>query len=134
MNLAFFFASIHLLTFALGISACWSRADAFKKINDNSGLRDVYWADGHQALTALLWLATGLWRAFGRIEKGTDYYLHNHLLLTRMALFLVVFTLKIKPMITLIRWRVMQKKMRPLIFRWHASWRSSRTYSLVLPS
>jgi putative membrane protein len=44
-------------------------------------------------------------RAFAGYEKGTSYYLGNHLFLTKLALFAVIFALEIKPMLTLMRWR-----------------------------
>ena len=39
------------------------------------------------------------------LEKGTGYYLQNHLFLTKMALLALILLLEIRPMITLIRWR-----------------------------
>jgi putative membrane protein len=53
----------------------------------------------------VLWISTGLWRLLAGVEKGTSYYLQNHIFLTKMALFLVIVILEIRPMVTLIRWR-----------------------------
>ncbi|MEZ4587964.1 MAG: DUF2214 family protein [Gemmatimonadales bacterium] len=53
----------------------------------------------------MLLIATGLYRAFGGIEKGTGYYLGNHLFLTKMALLGLVLVLEVGPMMTLIGWR-----------------------------
>ena len=50
-------------------------------------------------------LATGLLRAFGGLEKGTEFYLRSPLFWTKMALFGIVFLLEIRPMVTFIRWR-----------------------------
>jgi putative membrane protein len=48
---------------------------------------------------------TGLLRAFGGYEKGTDYYVHSHVFMTKMLLFVVVLALEFPTMIALIRWR-----------------------------
>jgi putative membrane protein len=53
----------------------------------------------------VLWIATGLVRAFGGFEKGTAYYLHNHVFLAKMGLLVLVLVLEVRPMLTLIRWR-----------------------------
>jgi uncharacterized membrane protein len=36
-------------------------------------------ADTWWGLAAVIWIATGLWRLVGGLEKGTDYYRHNYL-------------------------------------------------------
>src|SRR5262245_11451676 len=105
MTLTHFIATIHLLTFGLGFGSCWMRAAALKNLKDTSGVKAVLTADNFWGLSALLWIATGLWRAFGGLEKGTDFYLHNRAFLVKIALFALVFALEIRPMVTLIRWR-----------------------------
>jgi putative membrane protein len=110
MNLSYIIAFIHLLTFGLGATSCWARARALSRLKDASGLKDVFFADNFWGLAALLWLGTGVWRAFGSLEKGTDYYIHNTAFLVKMFLFIVVFLLEIRPMVTLIRWRIRQSK------------------------
>ena len=54
----------------------------------------------------MLWIVTGLLRAFGGLEKGTEFYLHSPLFWVKMALFVLVLLLEIRPMITFIRWRI----------------------------
>jgi len=51
-----------------------------------------------------------LWRAFGGLEKGSAYYLHSTAFIIKMSLFLLVFILELKPMITLIQWRIKNRK------------------------
>jgi putative membrane protein len=51
-------------------------------------------------------LTTGLWRAFGGLEKGAAYYLQHPLFHAKLGLFVLVLLLAIWPMITLIRWRL----------------------------
>jgi putative membrane protein len=56
-------------------------------------------------VAAALWIATGLLRAFGGLEKGTAFYLASRLFWVKLDLFLLVFVLEIWPMLTFIRWR-----------------------------
>jgi len=106
MDLSFLLAVLHIVTFGLGAASCWARARALAKLKGDEGLRDVFFADNLWGVAAMLWIGTGLWRAFGGVEKGTDFYLHDTAFLIKMGLFLVVFMLEIRPMVTLIRWRI----------------------------
>ncbi|MDB5282499.1 MAG: putative rane protein, partial [Bacteroidota bacterium] len=93
MNLKLFIAFIHILVFGIGFYSIWTRANALKKLKDNSGLPEVFKADNFWGLAALLWIVTGVWRAFGGLEKGTAYYVHNTAFLIKMLLFGLVFVL-----------------------------------------
>jgi putative membrane protein len=68
-------------------------------------LRRAFYADTWWGIAAAVWLATGLARAFGGLEKGAAYYLHNHAFWAKMMLFALILALEIMPMVTLIRWR-----------------------------
>ncbi len=105
MTTAYLIAVLHLLTLGLGFGSCWARASALKNLKDNSGLDALFLADNLWGLSAFLWIATGLWRAFGGLEKGTDYYLGSTAFLIKMGLFILIFAIELKPMITLIKWR-----------------------------
>ena len=100
-------ASFHLLALGIGLGAVWARGRALRSSLDTGTLRQVFFADTLWGLAALLWLSTGLWRLLAGLEKGTGYYLQNHVFLTKMALLALVLLLEIRPMITLIRWRKM---------------------------
>jgi putative membrane protein len=102
MNTSYLLSVFHLLTFGLGFGSCWTRAAALKKVKDNSGLDAVFFADNLWGISALLWIVTGLWRAFGGLEKGTDYYLSSTAFLIKMGLFIAIFIIELKPMITFI--------------------------------
>lgn len=117
MQLSYIIATIHLLTFGIGFYSIWERANALKKIKDNTGLGEVFKADNLWGLAAFLWIATGLWRAFGGLEKGSDYYLNSNTFIAKMTVFLILFIIEIKPMITLIKWRMQRKKNIPIDFR-----------------
>ena len=98
-------ASLHLLALGIGLGAVWARARALRSSLDAGSLRQVFFADTLWGLAAVLWISTGLWRLLAGLEKGTGYYLQNHLFLTKMALLALVLLLEIRPMITLIGWR-----------------------------
>ena len=105
MTLRWFVASLHLLALGIGLGAVFTRARTLRSPLAPPDLARLFAADNLWGVAAVLWLATGLLRAFGGLEKGSAYYLHNHFFLTKMALFLVILALELKPMITLIRWR-----------------------------
>ena len=110
MSLKYLFAALHLVALAIGIAAVYGRWRALRRVKSTVDLPDVFHADNWYGIAVLIWLITGLMRAFGGMEKGTDYYLGSHWFLGKMALFVIVFLLEIYPMITLIRWRRSLKK------------------------
>jgi putative membrane protein len=99
-------SALHVLALALGLPAVYLRGRALRKPLDADGLRRLFAADNVWGLAALLWLATGLLRAFGGLEKGSQFYLTSGLFWTKMALFLAILLLETWPMATFIRWRV----------------------------
>lgn len=105
MTLRWLLASLHLLALGIGLGAVWARGQALRGTLDSAGLKRVFQADALWGLAAVLWIGTGLARAFTNLEKGATYYLHNSFFLTKMGLLLLVLLLEIWPMITLIRWR-----------------------------
>jgi putative membrane protein len=103
-------AALHLLGMALAIGAATSRARAFDGHLDTAGVQRVLRADNYWGLSALILLGTGLWRAFGGLEKGTSFYLESNLFWIKMGLFVTVLILEIGPMVALIRWRAALRK------------------------
>jgi putative membrane protein len=99
-------SSLHLLALAIGLPAVFLRGRALKGQLDADGLRRLLAADNAWGVAAVLWIVTGLLRAFGGLEKGTDFYLRSPLFWTKMALFLLILLLEIRPMVTFIRWRI----------------------------
>ena len=108
------FAALHLLALGIGLGAVWARHRALRAPLDAAGLRRVFYADTWWGVAALLWIATGLVRAFGGLEKGTAYYLQNHVFWLKMAALAVVLALEVWPMMTLIRWRIRRGHGQPI--------------------
>jgi putative membrane protein len=99
-------SSLHLLALAIGLPSVFLRGRALKGQLDADGLRRLLAADNVWGVAAVLWIVTGLLRAFGGLEKGTDFYLRSPLFWTKMALFLLILLLEVRPMVTFIRWRI----------------------------
>jgi putative membrane protein len=98
-------AAVHLLALGIGLGAIWARALALRAPLDVAGIRRVLYADTWWGIAAVLWIGTGVVRAFGGFEKGTLYYTHNHYFWVKMGMLGSILLLEIMPMITFIRWR-----------------------------
>jgi putative membrane protein len=103
-------SALHLLALAIGLGAVFARGrrlrDLRRSPGDSGALARLFQADGLWGLAALLWIATGLFRAFGRVEKQPAFYLRNGFFWVKMALFVLVLLLEIFPMLSFIRWRI----------------------------
>ena len=106
MTIRWLLAAFHLLGLGVGLGAVWARGRAFQAQLDVLGLRRVFHADAWWGIAAIVWIGTGLVRAFGGFEKGSFYYLHNHVFWAKMGLLAAILALEVGPMIALIRWRV----------------------------
>jgi putative membrane protein len=98
-------SALHVLALALGLPSVFLRGRALRGPLDDQGLRRLFAADTVWGVAALLWISTGLLRAFGGLEKGSQFYLTSPLFWVKMALFAAVLLLEIWPMVTFIRWR-----------------------------
>ena len=99
-------AALHLLALGIGLGAIVARARALRAPLDGTRLSGVFLADSLWGLAALLWITTGLWRAFGGLEKGTAFYLGSTAFWIKMTLLALILVLEMWPMVTLIRWRL----------------------------
>ena len=106
MILRWFLTTFHLLALPLGLGAIVARSRELTRARSSGDLGRVFVADNLWGLAAALWIVTGLWRAFGGLEKGTDYYLNNRVFYVKMALLAFILLLEIAPMTTLIGWRI----------------------------
>jgi putative membrane protein len=106
MLLRWLLATLHLLALPLGLGAVWARSRALQRTQGAADLPRVFVADNLWGLAAILWIVTGLLRAFGGFEKGAPYYLHDRVFYVKMGLLVVILVLEVWPMTTLIRWRI----------------------------
>ncbi len=106
MSLSYLLATLHLLILAIGIAAVYARWRALRDVRTVAHLPAVFLADNWYGVAAMGWVITGLWRAFGGLEKGSEFYLESHWFIGKMGLFALVFLLELLPMITLVRWRI----------------------------
>ena len=103
-------SALHVLALAIGLPAVYFRGRALKGRLDADGFRRLFAADTLWGIAALLWVATGLLRGFGGLEKGSAYYLSSRLFWVKMALFGLIVLLETAPMLAFIRWRVQLKR------------------------
>jgi len=103
-------SALHVLALAVGLPAVYLRGRALRGPLDAAGLDRLFAADNLWGAAALLWVGTGLLRAFGGLEKGTGFYLHSRLFWLKLGLFALVFALELAPMLTFIRWRARRRR------------------------
>ncbi|HEY7140126.1 MAG TPA: DUF2214 family protein [Methylomirabilota bacterium] len=103
-------ASLHYLALAIGLPAVMLRGRALKGPFDEAGFRRLFTADTMWGVAAALWVATGLLRAFGGLEKGSAFYLSSRLFYLKMACFLAIVALEIWPMLTFMAWRAARRR------------------------
>lgn len=103
-------ATLHLLALGIGLGAVWVRGRSLRSTLDPTALRRAFHADALWGVAAVIWISTGLWRAFGGLEKGSVYYLNSTAFWIKMALLGLILVLEVWPMATLIRWRVRQAR------------------------
>jgi len=99
-------SALHVLAVSLGLPSVFLRGRALRGPLNDAGVSRALAADNVWGVAALLWIGTGLLRAFGGLEKGTQFYLASSLFWTKMTLFALVLILEVWPMLTFIRWRV----------------------------
>jgi putative membrane protein len=114
VTLRWLVASFHLLALAVGVGAVTVRARALGRVRAREGLATVFAADNWWGLAGIVWITTGLWRAFGGLEKGAAYYLQQPLFHAKLGLVAVVLLLELWPMVTLIRWRLALRGAQPV--------------------
>jgi len=114
MTIRYLVAALHLIALAIGFGSVVLRAQALRNLDRGSGFRPVMVADAFWGVAALLWLATGLARAFGGLEKGTAYYLSHPLFHVKLGLFVLILVLELRPIITLTKWRGQLRRGQPV--------------------
>ncbi|MDE1183713.1 DUF2214 family protein [Paraburkholderia sp.] len=114
MLIRWLLAAIHLLAFGFALASILRRTSALRRCNgpvvSPEILRTVFRADAIWGLSALALIVTGLTRAFGGVEKGAAYYLHEPLFLAKMGALILILLFEIPPMVALIKWRIELRK------------------------
>lgn len=110
MTLRYLIAVLHLCALAIGIGAVYARGRALRSMRSIADAGPVFHADNWYGVAAVLWVLTGLWRAFGGLEKGTAHYVESPLFLAKMGAFGLVLLLELWPMVLLVRWRRQRRR------------------------
>lgn len=114
MTLPWLIATLHLLALAIGSAGVFLRGRALKTAKDQNDVPAILRADDLWGLAGLLWLVTGVWRAFFGIEKGTEYYMENPLFHVKLGLFLLLLGIEMVPVWTLVGWRLKRRRGEPV--------------------
>lgn len=99
-------AALHFIALGIGLGSVFMRGIYIRGLREDSSdeqFRRLFTADNFWGLAAILWIATGLLRTFGGLEKGAAFYLQNDMFILKMALFLAVIFLEIYPATTFVR-------------------------------
>jgi putative membrane protein len=113
MTLRWLLAFVHLLALPMGLSAVGARSRALKGVARGNSPHAAFVADTWWGIAALIWIASGLARYLGGIEKPTGYYNNNSVFIAKMGMLAVILILEIWPMVTLLRWRLYTKRQTP---------------------
>lgn len=103
-------AVIHLFSLALGVALLVLRGKSLEQVREPKDLGRVFMWDNLYGLLALFWIGSGLLRAFAGFEKGTDYYLSNHVFWTKLVFVLLLLGCEVPILAALIRLRVRKAK------------------------
>lgn len=103
-------SALHILAIAIGLPSVFLRGRALKGPLDAEGLRRLFAADNAWGVAALLVIVSGLLRAFGGLEKGTQFYLSSRLFWVKLALLVTILALESWPMLTFMSWRARQSR------------------------
>ncbi|HUC44198.1 MAG TPA: DUF2214 family protein [Candidatus Sulfotelmatobacter sp.] len=114
MVLRWFVATLHLAALPLGLAAIWLRGSALRGSLDSGSWKRALAADNAWGASALLWIGTGVWRAFGGLEKGTAYYIAQPVFHAKLGLVALILLLEVWPMATLVRARIALKRGEPI--------------------
>lgn len=106
MYVRWIMASLHLLALGIGLGAIWWRAFALRGDLTLENVRHILYADNLWGLAALLWISTGLLRAFAGLEKGSAYYLSNYAFWIKMAFLALILLLEVWPASVWVNWRI----------------------------
>lgn len=102
-------AATHYIALAIGFAGICLRLQALTSPKVGQSLKPLFLGDNLWGVAAIIWIVTGLLRAFAGFEKGSAFYLDSTGFWIKMGLFLGIFILELKPMLTFVRWRMAKK-------------------------
>ena len=105
-------AVVHLIGLSIAVASIYTRALVFKEVSDRAALHRGFRADNWWGISALILVATGVWRALASLEKSSSWYWTNHVFQVKIGLLILIFLLEVWPMITLLTWRWAEKSSR----------------------
>ena len=79
-------AAFHFIALGMGSTGIVIRARSLKA----KQLKTAFFGDNLWGIAALLWIVSGLLRAFGSYEKGSTYYLQQPFFWVKMLLFTAI--------------------------------------------
>jgi putative membrane protein len=107
-------SALHVLAIAIGFAGLFVRGQKLRELRKDGGNAKIraalLRADDAWGVAAVLWIVTGLVRAFAGLEKTPAFYTRNGFFWVKMALFGLVFVLEIRPMVTFIKWRIAKRR------------------------
>lgn len=104
--LAALVSAVHLLCLAGGVTTLVLRERALAARLDDAGVQRVLRLDNLSGIIAILWMGSGLWRAFGSLEKGSSFYLESTMFWVKMSGLALAWACETPSMVTFIRWRM----------------------------
>lgn len=110
-------AAVHLLSLAVGVGSNVVRYLALRNPSDPEQHKLLLTADNVGGIVSITWIGSGLWRAFGGLEKGSDYYLSNPFFQAKLGLIGVALLFEIWPMVVFIQWRYAARRGEALDLR-----------------
>lgn len=114
MTTQWILAVLHLLALGIGLGAAYTRSRALKGPLDDAALSRVFLADSWWAVAGVLWIGTGVMRAFLGFGKGTEYYMGTGLFHAKLGLVVAILVLEAIAMPTLMRWRKQRRAGQPV--------------------
>jgi len=107
-------SALHIIGLTVGLTAAFIRISSLRDPFDDRQRQTLFSADNWSGLAAIVLVGAGLWRLFGDLEKGSDFYLSSPMFWVKMSLFGMAGALEILPMIAFLRWRIQEKKGEPV--------------------
>ncbi len=116
-------SSIHILGVAVALGGLYMRGVYFRALRDTHRLADpadsaspgpaskaafngISIADSFWGVAAILLIGSWMWRIFGGLEMGLEFYTFNGFFWLKMGLLGGAMVLELWPMVTLVRWRI----------------------------